>query len=384
MAEAVIRQGESAFAWSGRSVDPAHIEAQLARLRYDAAGTPHDEEHLAPRTSLLTLVVRAQDTDSAREAAQTVASLPTHHPSRTIVVVPMSSAGESRIDAQLAAHCHITPTSDHRVCCEEVLLTVHGPASLHLHSVVVPLLIPDLPAYVWWNGPLDDDDHAIEELMENADRFIYDSSTIARPRQAMQRLGTLVADNRDCALGDLNWERLTNWRHSMLRQCEAPALIPFFGPIDLIELKTSPDPQGRPPVHAILMLGWLALKQGWDTARVIRDGPSRLSIVRDAPEAAVRLSVQDYSGVEHGSLVSFTVRGTRSGEHAWVTVHRGDDPEHLVLHVDSPAGAHEEHFRIPACDTGAMLARELDGPPRDREYQAVLRASLPFFAALGA
>ena len=136
MAEALTSPEHLSMSWSGASVGPERIEAQLARLRYEVAGSPEAGMHLAPRTSLLTLVVIAPDTETANAANHLIDVLPSHHPSRSIIVVPIPNADESRIDAQLAAHCHFTQGAEHPVCCEDVMLTAAaahpGPARVRV------------------------------------------------------------------------------------------------------------------------------------------------------------------------------------------------------------------------------------------------------------
>ena len=83
MAQA-LGQNEGALTWSGRAVDIDRIEAELVRLRYDAAGGTGEGDTFAIRTSLLNLIVLAADGRAAREAGQVVAGLPSHHPSRVV------------------------------------------------------------------------------------------------------------------------------------------------------------------------------------------------------------------------------------------------------------------------------------------------------------
>ena len=337
--------------------------------------------HLAPRTSLLTLVVIAPDAETANAANHLIDVLPSHHPSRSIIVVPIPNAEESRIDAQLAAHCHFTQGAEHPVCCEDVMLTVAGPAARHLHSVILPLLIPDLPVYVWWDSPELDNDHVVGEIMESTDRFIIDSSHMSWPERTLPRLDYFNSSNPSCAIGDLEWQRLGHWRHGIARHSETPALRPFFGSVNAVEITTTQGIEGRAPVQAFLLLGWLSLRHGWGSARIIRDAPGRLSAVRDVPEVRIRLQTGDYDGVEPGSLVSVVLHGSHDDQSAVVSVRRGDDPLHLVFGMTDPRGTHEHHARIEAVDPGTMLAHELDAPPLDAEYGQVLKAALPFLAA---
>ena len=108
MAKAVGKE-EVTLTWSGRAVDIGRIESELVRLRYEAAGGAKGGEMFAIRTSLLNLVVHAADEKAARRASQVIAGMPSHHPSRSIIAVTKPSEAESRIDAELLAHCHVSP-----------------------------------------------------------------------------------------------------------------------------------------------------------------------------------------------------------------------------------------------------------------------------------
>ncbi len=56
---------------------------------------------------------------------------------------------------------------------ERVWLEVHGSASRHLSSIAIPLLLADLPMFLWWPGPVP---HQHHQLSDTADRLIVDSS----------------------------------------------------------------------------------------------------------------------------------------------------------------------------------------------------------------
>ena len=58
------------------------------------------------------------------------------------------------------------------VCSEQVLISAARNA---LPSAVVPLLLSDLPAFVWWQGAIGMDDEVLTELIELSDRLIVDS-----------------------------------------------------------------------------------------------------------------------------------------------------------------------------------------------------------------
>src|SRR5438105_5054494 len=146
--------------WEAKGTEVAAIETQLARLwglpdvsngdgdaRVTEKGLPH------ARASVLNLIVTVVDAEAAERVVQTMMSLGVRHPSRAIVLVADHESRGDALDARISTHCHVAPSmEDERICYEEVILTVRGEAAEHLSGVVAPLLIHDLPTFVWWPG----------------------------------------------------------------------------------------------------------------------------------------------------------------------------------------------------------------------------------------
>ena len=379
MAEAVDTQNT----WSGTRVDAERIEAALERLRYEAAGMPQEGESIAIRTSFINLVVYANDEENGRHASQLVAGLTGQHPSRTIIIVARPDEPGSRIDTQLAAHCHIAPGLDQKVCCEEVTLSVVGPAAEHLHSVLAPLLIPDLPNYVWWIGSLPHDHHLFGDLMDSADRFIVDSGRFTRIALDLPQLEHLSSRADNCALGDLNWQRLLPWRQVIARECTAPTLAPYVGHVKSIKLSFARQKHDERWSQTLLMCGWLSLYFGLDPSSLRVREPGGALLQRAQGDVTFRMVPTEFPGVVPGDLVSIEVRCATTGNNASLAISRKADPLHLDVAIHEPNGFIQTHVRIGSGDEGEMLNRELNSLTHDPEYQNALRSTLPFVPAAG-
>jgi glucose-6-phosphate dehydrogenase assembly protein OpcA len=381
MAEVVGHQLQTKLSWTGRRIDVEEIESELARLRYQAAGEPEGGETWALRTSLLNLVVYAEDDESGREAAQVIARLSGHHPSRALILIAKPSDADSTIEAELAAHCHRAQGMEQRVCCEEVTLRVDGRAARHLHSVIIPLLVPDLPVYVWWTGPLPEDPHVAEELAEVADRFIVDSAAFEDQMDGLLKLANLNS-RLDCSLGDLNWERLEPWRQLLARYCELTGFRAYLDRLTSVKLNFSGGRKRACSSQVVLLLGWLAALFGWEVAGA-RRAPEGTAILRHAEQdISVEMRSKVYPGLEPGWIVSTTLRAPADGNEATLSLSRFGDPLHLVINLRDRSSVWEEHVLIEACDLESMLVKQLDAPRRDPEYVEALRHVLPIVEAL--
>jgi glucose-6-phosphate dehydrogenase assembly protein OpcA len=355
-------QAYPSFHWSGQTVEVQAIDAALERLRQQAAdAAPAEGAALGARTSVLTLVAYALDAAAAQRAGETIANLPRYHPSRSIVVLAQPSDDEPAIDARLSAHCHIAPGLEGQVCFEVVELTVMGRAARHLHSVVLPLLVPDLPVFSWWSGDLPGDAHLLEDMLSASDRFIVDSTRLSDAQSGLPCLESLVQHATTSAVSDLSWTRVATWRRLIADLFDSPSLQPYLGRLTAVDI----EHDAGSAAQALLLTGWLAARLGWrpeakenETYRLSNAGGDVLTTLHALPSP----------GSEPGSLLAVRLAASHDAtfsiqrsEHASVTV-KSEAPEATV----------ERSVRLTDGGDPEMLAQELQIPGRDRTYEQAL------------
>ena len=374
-----------ALTWSGRAIDIGRIESELGKLRYMVAGGRTDGDGFALRTSLLNMVVYAEREEKTDFAGRVIEDLASHHPSRALIVLARPAGGESRIEAQLAAHCHISRSLDQSVCCEEITLRVTGPAALHLHSVIVPLLVPDLPVYVWWTEPLPADSHLFLQLMETADHVIVDSALFEDQLEDLLRLVELAEQQPRTTIGDLNWRRLEPWRDFFDRQQNVAEMRHHLSSVKSVEIRYASGHGPHKPAQAFLLLAWLARELGWDTPSLAAHSGRRLTFrAEDGRQISAYLHGVPYAAVEPGGLVSVKIACQSETARAMLSISRTGDPFHLAVRTEHRGGAIEEHVRFEPAEPSALLIQELDTAPHDPEYSYILRSAVPLITAVGA
>ncbi|SDZ10569.1 glucose-6-phosphate dehydrogenase assembly protein OpcA [Micromonospora pattaloongensis] len=188
----------------------------------------------------LTLIV-VVDEKSVREAEAAATIAAATHPCRLLVVVRSDiERDRSRLDAEIVVGGRLGP-------CEAVVMRMSGRLALHAESVVMPLLVPDVPVVTWWNG-VPPEEIATDFLGVVADRRITDSAQAADPVAALRQRAI------DYAPGDtdLAWTRITPWRTLVT------------GAFDTAEARivgaTVVAPRSDPT--AALMTSWLAARLG--------------------------------------------------------------------------------------------------------------------------
>lgn len=379
MAEAVDGLRDIALTWSGRALDVNRIEAELGKLRYLAAGEPAGGEGFALRTSLMNMVVYTEHEEDANHASRVIEDLASHHPSRALVIVAQPSDDESHIEAQLAAHCHITQ-EEHNICCEEVMLHVSGRAASHLHSVIVPLLVPDLPVHIWWSERLPDDPHLFLKMMAAADHMIVDSARFTRQLEGLVHLAPLMEKHSHPLFGDLNWNRVSPLRDLIQRQRQAAIIRHHLSHVKSLEVRYAgegPDVAGG----AFLLVAWLAGELGWDTRAVSGHGPERLTVRQEERRIDIYIKPIAYPTVDDGTIVSLKIACDNEGARALLTISRTGDPHHLTMRTEHDGDVSEDHMRIEPLAPASLLMQELNRPLSDPEFTRVLRAAVPLIQA---
>ena len=185
--------------WTGRDVTIAQIERELARLRSTSEGASN------LRTSVMTHLAWAPP-EWVAAAEATLAGMAERHPSRTVILVPHPEE-ENGLDAELSVRCF--PLGDSHVCSEVLELSLRGNRALAPASVVVPLLISDLPVFCRWRGEPPWDAVEFAQLVDVADRLVVDSTEWEDLPRAYARLATFFERT---VVSDIAWARTERWR----------------------------------------------------------------------------------------------------------------------------------------------------------------------------
>jgi glucose-6-phosphate dehydrogenase assembly protein OpcA len=350
MEEAVI--GESRQTLAGGWMSVGQIERELGKLRTNDDGT------LALRSSVLNLIV-VTDEESAPEITDSVSKLAGRHPARAVVLIA-DPEGEWNVDVGLSAFCNVKGGGA-QVCAEQVTIHAEGPPAMHLESLAGPLLVPDLPVFLWYPGEFSPRSVGFAAMADLADRIIVDSAASESHEACLREIAALTEDPEMPAIGDLQWVGLSPWRSLLADTFEAPERVGYLQDIERAEVHYAPGGENR----ALLLVGWLASTLGWkpeskgsDGQNLKFSGPSghiSVALTPDSPDARlrrIRLYSEEYS---------FQVSRHRALSDVRTTVMRGDE---LLA---------ERTVHLGSFDLGVLVGEELRYRGRDEAYEGSLR-----------
>ena len=350
--------GETRQSSGGGPMSVAEVERGLGKLRANDDGT------LALRSSVLNLIV-VTDEASAPDVTRSVSNLAGRHPARAIVLIS-DPDGEWNVDVGLSAFCNVRGGGGTQVCAEQVTIHAEGPPAEHLESLAGPLLIPDLPVFLWYPGAFSPSSPEFAAMADLADRVIVNSAARADREGCLREMVRLIGDEKMPAVGDLQWVGLSPWRSLIADAFGAPERAGELGRIENVEIMYAPGGECR----TFLLLGWLASTLGWTPEGATRDGDYRrvtfsgpagtvsAHLSPDSPDARlrrIRLRSPDYS---------FQVSRHRERTDIRTTVMRRDE-------IVAERTVHTGSF-----DLGVLVGEELHYRGHDEAYDAALRTAV--------
>ncbi len=365
--------------WGTPADGVAGLERDLARVRRGRAAYQRENVPAVARAAVVNIVVIATRDVHALRASRTARDLAMRHPSRAIVVLadrrPEGVAPSVSLHAQL-------PSVDRfdQVSYEQILVRARGDVADRLASVIVPLLVPDLPIFVWWTGTPPIGQRHFEDIVALADRLVVDSSDFARPELMLPELGRLrVVGAKHCALTDLNWARLTPWRELITQDFDVAAWRGWLSAIDGFRVGFAVDADGRDihPSQALLLIGWLASRLRWHASEPMAPseaGGHLFAMQRgDGTPVRIRIRPRFEMGMTEGDVSGVRIQAGRDGRRAEFYISGYERRGHAssTVRIDGRVVA-QRIVPLASTDVVGLLEEELTILARDRIYEEAL------------
>lgn len=378
-----------AASWRTPGLDTAAVHDELDRLwaqlhleRHGSAleGAGAMMEGAVMRASTLNLIAVAPTVAAAAEIEATLGQLTEFSPSRALILVSNAEeAASDGLEVRAAVHEQGMGRGRPAIRFEAITIVSGAKTSDSLASLTAPLLVPELPDFLWWpRGPIAGSP-LFGELIDMVDRLIVDSGTLPEPADSLRVLAGLVGRPRsNPKLSDFAWDRLLPWRQMIAQFFDPPAAQSCLDCIDEVTvIYGGTDERGHSGLTcALLAVGWLASRLGWQapgelvryrdgwrvTLRAGRPGRRREVILtlRPTAEPCARSCL---------SSVELNASGHVSGS---FTVHRVDDVGVTTTSETSSMPKVSRMVYVKSYDDATLLGQGLRMFGRDRVFEEAL------------
>src|SRR5919206_1565281 len=167
-----------------QGIDPARLERELNAMWAEMSAPSGAEESAGVvRACVLNLVVYAEGAEGRAQVEELLTEIVERHPCRAIVLAAERGAEGARLEAFVSTRCQLSSRGAKRICGEQITIEAAGSAVSTASSAVAPLLVPDVPVFLWWRDIPHDDDKLFTRLADMADRIVIDSASFDRPHE---------------------------------------------------------------------------------------------------------------------------------------------------------------------------------------------------------
>lgn len=364
-----------------KGIDAARLESELSAMWAEVSG---GGESGVVRACVLNLIVYAEGDEGRAGVDAVLDEVIERHPCRALVVVADREGGPARLEAYISTRCQLSPRGSKQICGEQITIEAGGAAVETAWTAVAPLLVPDVPVFLWWKDSPRYDERVFERLSALADRVVVDSASFNRPRDDLIRLAGLLETGR-LRLTDLNWGRLTSWRSLVAGFWDVADYRPTLARVARVAIEY--DPPDRTPSEvapkALLAVGWLGSCLGWEVAgggELNADGRARFTLRDGGRAVEVELAPAPDSAFRDGMITSLGI-STADGDEFHVALRAGE----ARLETWARVGGRDACRRVlgfEARTEGRRLAAELDLLARDEVYERAARFAARLLRAI--
>jgi glucose-6-phosphate dehydrogenase assembly protein OpcA len=279
--------------WQARVQDASEITTRLNALwrsygeaRNAETTSPNGQRGDAPwpmvtaRAATLNLIAGTRTKSDAERVRRTIAALSDIYPSRATVLIADPARGETAepgMDVQVDLLEQEATRGRPAIVFECVTVDVSTENERQLASIASPLLVPDLPDFLWWGADTADGGALFSELVGICDRIIVDTAASIQAARALHTVHGLVRSPERHAVSDFAWTRLAPWRRLTTQFFDVPSTLPILDLIDEATLTYANSPHHWCGfTSALLYAGWLGSRLKWRT-------PGELLPVRGDP-----------------------------------------------------------------------------------------------------
>jgi glucose-6-phosphate dehydrogenase assembly protein OpcA len=377
----------------GKTLDVEVVEQELDALWQGSttAARPEstdvderpDDETPVLRARAANLLVYVSDDNSLEEVHQLLQELTTVHPSRVLTMFGENDAPDNDIEMFVSALSQKEKAGGQkRLCCEEVTLKAQGSFVSELPSAALPLLVSDLPIFLWWRSVVDSEQKVFRNLLHASDRLIVDSVEFAKPVIELLAINKIFQQDYETAVGisDLNWARLTSWRGLLADFYDVAEYRAALERIDNVRISYGAPRAKETAIapQALLLAGWLASRLQWAIKDKPRTQEGERTLLEFSNQQGGTITVEllrvKEVGINPGRLARVELRSQADG--SAFKVERSADLQRVL--TEAKLGTSVDRGRVLPVrnrSTAQLLSREMEILCNDQIYEEAINVA---------
>jgi glucose-6-phosphate dehydrogenase assembly protein OpcA len=364
------------------------IEQQIAQLWHPDSRGDETLSSVATRAAVLNLISYAPNDETARRFQLVTERLSQIHPCRVVLFKYTSTKSSGPAAPEIYATCPADGSEGETPCIERIEIPITRPMYRQIASLSQPLVIPELPAFLWWPDTPSVSDPAFMDLARSCDITVIDSLRFETTRELAHVTDLDSRLRSHAAIADLNWQRLKPWRELTAQFFDIRTVNWALSCIREVEIDAGEIESKALPTQAIMLASWLAhclswaphearrtRKDGWVIELYDQYGEQVRIIIRTRPSA------EEWSG--HVLAMSMTAR-TEERDPSMLSLSRSRGSSLIRMNArEGTKSALHHAVYYPLLPDEALLVPVLESTERDHVFEASLERAVETIDLLG-
>jgi glucose-6-phosphate dehydrogenase assembly protein OpcA len=363
------------------------IERELTSLWQQAS--KDEEEGGVTRASMFNLLVYVPSRAAAKQLDEILTDVAAARPCRVILIVADSEEPQGTLTAEVTSRCTLPSGSSKQVCCEQVTISSASDQLEEVPSAVAPLMLSDLPVYLWWHAePWVSDNKFFRRLVDLSNRVVIDSTMFPNPESELASMAAVLTQTpRWTAISDLNWARLTAWRALLAGFYDIADYRELLNNLRRVIIRYAPIKGSSViPARALLLGGWLTSRLRWSvkpgTARR-SDSSAGMQLFANSGSTITLEFEHTRREIEPGHLALVTLE-SGTDQPVSFTVRRSQDGQRIETSVTrDEAKSAQRVLGYEGLSETELIGNELEILGHDRVYEQAVLAAGEIIRSLG-
>jgi glucose-6-phosphate dehydrogenase assembly protein OpcA len=321
------------------------------------------------------LIVYTEDPNDVEWITGTVADFVGRHPCRTILILAQPRLPDAKLEVSASTHITQARGAKRDVSCEQITLKASGAVVKEIPSAVQPLLVADLPIYLWWRGVFLNQKALLEHMLSFTDRFIYDGVTWTDLHYTVPQVSECVGKHKErVGFSNFNWSRLRPWREYVAEFFDVGVFEKEIHELSKVrvEYMALPGQEEGYQFRALLFVAWLAVQLEWEPVQGKAGADQALIQFKNQKGEFIDTELVMLSQTSTSSQsIQRIIMETKSDKDACKFTIQRDHQEHLMLMTCCRNGIESVFRKVPHADSNVaeLLYRELGRRMRNRVFE---------------
>ena len=327
------------------------------------------------RACLSNLIIYTDDEKDQEMITATIAEFILKHPCRAILIIAQPKNAQSKLEANVFTHTPDIDGKRKKFSCEQITLHVSGPSVKELASVVQPLLVPDLPVYLWWRGMFLTQKSLVQQMLPFTDRFIYDGVSWTNLQYTVPQVADYIEKYKESVgFTNFNWSRLRPWREYAADFFDSGMFQNEVWDINRVrvEYMALPGQEEGYQFRALLFVAWLATQLEWEPVKGkpgVDLAQFQFTNKKETNVETELILIPQTS--ETSQSIQKVVMGIQRPDHLQEFIIQRDHKDHVIVLSYQKQGISTILRKVPHADSNLaeLLFRELGRRVRNRVFE---------------